>query len=194
MLIKKWPIITCVLIVTCIAVFVAEILFPEVDWREFAFVPANVWSRPWTFVTAHFLHVNLEHLVFNMIGLAFFGYYVETVVGRRGLLVAFVLGGVSGDFGSILTTSPLAASWGASDAILGLLGFLAAVDPSYPVRYFFFPGYRPAIVAAVTWGVIDFAFLLTTTGPVGYGAHIAGLVGGGLLGVFWRYFVCRKNE
>jgi membrane associated rhomboid family serine protease len=190
---RGWPIVTCVLIIICVAVFTAEVLFPDAGWREYAFIPANALSRPWTFATSIFLHASLDHLMFNMIALAFFGYYVETVVGRRSLLATFLLTGVLSGFGSILTTPSSAASWGASGAILGVLGFFAAVHPDYPVRYFFFPGYRPAIVAAITWGVLDFVFLLASTGPIGYGAHLAGLIAGGLLGACGRISKKRRE-
>lgn len=70
---KGWPIVTCVLIAICVMVFTAEVLFPDAGWREYALIPANALSRPWTLATSIFLHASLGHLVFNMIGLAFSG-------------------------------------------------------------------------------------------------------------------------
>ena len=179
---KEWPVVTCLLITVCFAVFAAQQLVPAEVWGEYVFVSKNAFSRPWTFVTSIFLHSDLDHLMFNMVGLAFFGYYVETVVGRKSLLIVFFSAGVAGAF-SIL---PLVGGLGASAAIMGTLGFLAVTNPDYPVKTFFIPWYRPALFLAILYGTFDFLYPFTLKEPIGYGAHLAGLFMGGLLGVYWK--------
>jgi len=64
----------------------------------------------WRFVTFQFLHANLSHLLFNMIGLWFFGPIVEDFLGSRKRFLAYYL--ICGIFGAILYL------------ILNLIGFL----------------------------------------------------------------------
>ena len=44
----------------------------------FIFFPAAMFVRPWTIITYMFLHGSITHLLFNMLGLYFFGSRVET--------------------------------------------------------------------------------------------------------------------
>ena len=45
------------------------------------FVPALLLARPWTLVTYMFLHAGFTHILFNMLGLYFFGPRVEQRIG-----------------------------------------------------------------------------------------------------------------
>lgn len=188
---KGWPIVTCVLIVVCVMVFIIQALVPAGVWAEYALVPANALSRPWTFVSYIFLHSSFDHLMFNLIFFAFWGYYAEIAVGKKGLLAAFLLAGILGGIGGMLIAYPLSMLVGASAAILGVSGFLAAIHPDYPVRLFL-PFYRPAISAVVFYWVFDFVYLLTSTHPTAYGAHLVGLAAGILLGIFWKRSSAKK--
>lgn len=64
----------------------------------------------WRFITFQFLHANLSHLLFNMIGLWFFGPIVEEALRSRKRFLAYYL--ICGIFGAILYL------------ILNLIGFL----------------------------------------------------------------------
>jgi membrane associated rhomboid family serine protease len=41
--------------------------------NQFVLVPALILERPWTVLTYQFLHAGGVHLLFNMVGLFFFG-------------------------------------------------------------------------------------------------------------------------
>jgi membrane associated rhomboid family serine protease len=123
--------------------------------------------------------------MFNLFGIAFFGYYVETAVGRRGLLMSFFLAGILSKSGTILTIPAHAASMGASAAIMGVLGFLAVIDPLHPVRFFTIL-HHPAISFVIIFGVLNLIGLFYPAGPIGYAAHLSGLIVGILLGIHWR--------
>lgn len=188
---RGWPIVTCVLIGICVSVFIIQVLVPKGVWVDHALMPANALSRPWTFVTYIFLHSSLTHLIFNLTFFVFFGYCVETAIGRKGLLIAFLSTGILGGFVGILITSSTTALVGASGAIMGVAGFLAAIYPAYPVRFFFFPGYRPAIFAVIFYGLFDLIYLFASDSQVASAAHLAGLIAGILLGLYWRI---RKSQ
>ncbi|HET9949990.1 MAG TPA: rhomboid family intramembrane serine protease, partial [Longimicrobiales bacterium] len=85
--------------------------------------PPWVLRYPWTLVTYMFLHAGIGHLLFNMLGLFFFGPRLETRLGSRRFLVLYFVSGLGG---ALLTFvfAPNAAVVGASAAVLGvLMGF-----------------------------------------------------------------------
>ena len=111
--------ITITLIVINVVIFFADQIFAKqapdgsrisllVPW--FA-VEAATLVKPWTwfqFLTYGFLHdiTGINHVLFNMIGLFFFGRIMEQRIGRmeflRFYLVAIVLGGIIGSSASLL--------------------------------------------------------------------------------------------
>jgi rhomboid family protein len=85
-------------------------------------VPALVLQRPWTIVSYMFLHGGTLHLLFNMLGLYFFGPRLEEEMGSRDFLLLYFISGIAGAALSFVT--PLSAIIGASGAVYGvLLGF-----------------------------------------------------------------------
>jgi len=73
---------------------------PAVVGMDQAFIPALAF-RPWTLVSYMFLHAGIGHLLFNMLGLFFFGPRLETKLGTRrflglyfgaGIVAALILG------------------------------------------------------------------------------------------------------
>ena len=79
----------------------------------------------WRLFTAMFLHVGLMHLLFNSLGLFIFGRLVERIYGPVQFAVIYVVAGLSGSVASY-TLNPIAIGAGASGAIFGVLGALAA--------------------------------------------------------------------
>src|SRR5688500_8338786 len=89
-------------------------------YAQFALVPFAVLIRPWTIVTYMFLHADLMHLFFNMIGLIFFGPRLEERLGGKDFLSLYFLGGVGGAAFSFFF-APAAAVVGASAAVYAVL-------------------------------------------------------------------------
>jgi membrane associated rhomboid family serine protease len=83
------------------------------------FIPALILDRPWTLVTYMFLHGGVWHLLFNMLGLFFFGPRLEDELGARDFLLLYFISGIAGALLSFLT--PTSAIVGASGAIYGVL-------------------------------------------------------------------------
>lgn len=85
--------------------------------------PPAVLVQPWTVVTYMFLHAGLGHLLFNMIGLFFFGPRLENRLGSKGFLWLYLLSGLGGAAFSFLFAREYPVV-GASAAVYGvLLGF-----------------------------------------------------------------------
>src|SRR3970040_679233 len=82
-------------------------------------VPAQIPERPWTLLTSAFLHADLMHLLFNMIGLFFFGPRLESELGGGRFLGLYFVSAVTAALASLFT--PFAAVVGASGAVFGVL-------------------------------------------------------------------------
>ena len=61
--------------------------------QQFALVPAEILQYPWTLVTYMFLHADTFHLLFNMLGLFFFGPRLEVEMGGRDFLLLYFIAG-----------------------------------------------------------------------------------------------------
>jgi membrane associated rhomboid family serine protease len=141
----------------------------------------------WRFFTFQFLHANFQHLLFNMLGLYFFGQMMETYLGRQRFLTFYLLCGVAGvaaylilwALGFLVSTAyvPLV---GASAGIFGILAAAAQVAPRATVMLMF----PPMPVDLRTWayillGLATLTVLFAGPNAGGEAAHL----GGALLGI-----------
>lgn len=86
----------------------------------FVFVPRLALFRPWTIVTYMFLHAGISHILFNMVGLFFFGSRVEERLGSKRFVQLYFISGISGALLSV-AFAPNAAIIGASAAVFGVM-------------------------------------------------------------------------
>lgn len=107
------------------------------------------------------------------------------MVGRQTFLMIFLISGVVGNLGYLITAiDPQVPAIGASGAVYGLLGALTVLAPFLLVYvYGFIP--LPVIVVAVFFGFADFAGLFVPNG-VANGAHLGGMFVGGAYGLYLR--------
>ena len=100
------------------------VFFPTTASRELQVLltlyPSVVLFRPWTLVTYMFVHGGWAHLLFNMIGLFFFGPRLESRLGSRGFLWLYFLSGIGGAVFSLIFARD-AGVVGASGAVYGVL-------------------------------------------------------------------------
>lgn len=151
------------------------------------FVPFIALDMPWMFVTSMFLHGGIQHIFFNMIALFFFGTYLENTIGGKNFFTLFLMGGIVGNLGYMLTASdPLIPALGASGAVYGIMGALALLRPFLIVFAYGMP--LPLIVATFFYALLDFAGLFVPSG-IAHGAHLAGLFVGGVAGIYLRMSV-----
>jgi membrane associated rhomboid family serine protease len=140
-----------------------------------AFSPAFILERPWTLITYMFVHDGTFHLLFNMLGLYFFGPRLEEEMGGRDFLLLYFLSGVAGGLLSFLT--PQVWIIGASGAVYGIFFGYA----------YFWPRERILI-----WGIIpvEARYLVvimtalslfggfTGGSSIAHFAHLGGFLGG----------------
>ena len=101
------------------------------------FGPLTTHGQWWRLLTAAFLHFGLTHLLMNVIILWQIGKLTERLFGHVGFTVAYVLAAVGASLTSLFW-NPMSVSAGASGAVFGLYGALAAFlllqRASIPIR------------------------------------------------------------
>lgn len=134
-------------------------------------------GQVWRLVTPLFVHGGILHLLVNMYSLNVLGPLVERLFGGRRMLAVYLLAGLGGSVFSLALTP--AASLGASGAIFGLLGALAAflalhrrdLGPAGQLQL-----RQLALVALINLG-------LGLTPGIDNAAHLGGLLSGAALAV-----------
>ena len=138
----------------------------------------------WRLVTPMFLHIGLMHLSVNMYSLYVMGPQVEKLYGTSRYVVIYVLAGIGGVLGSYGVDKVLmrgdGVSAGASGALFGLMGVLIVFGFRYRNEL---PGvFKQAFSPRVFLPVLVLNLVITFAIPfIDKGAHIGGLVVGGLL-------------
>jgi membrane associated rhomboid family serine protease len=177
--------VTISLIVICVAVFLAEGSMgvgssPQgALYRNGAlFGPAiDVGGDYYRLITSGFLHADLLHVGFNMLLLWLLGKELEPELGSPRFAALYFASLLAGAFGALIV-EPLALTVGASGAVFGLMGALAAILYSRGINPMQ-AGVGPLIVLNLVIG-----FLVP---GISWGGHIGGLIGGALIGFAFEY-------
>ena len=130
-------------------------------------VPVHEYYR---LVTSAFLHLDILHIGLNMYVLYWVGRLLEPAIGRVRFLTIYFTGLLAGSLGVIIV-SPLNPTAGASGAIFGLMGAAFAEAHRRGADQV-----RNQLVILI---VINLALTIGIPG-VSVGAHVGGLIGGGL--------------
>ena len=143
-----------------------------------ALVPAQVPLRPWTPFTYMFLHAGTFHLLFNMMGLFFFGPRLEARIGGTRFLRLYLVSGLSGALFSLAT--PHVPIVGASGAIFGVfVGFARYWPRAQVLIWGIVPVEARIMVILMTVLALMGGFGVGQSG-VAHFAHLGGFVGGWL--------------
>jgi rhomboid protease GluP len=133
-------------VIICVAVYLLHLGLTFIVDREALFSPSSFFDiggpswrvsmlaggthgsdltsgRPWTLITASFVHLNLLHIGFNMMWLMSLGRAASALWGTARFVIVFTLTGIGGFLlSNIMWGGPTA---GASCALFGLMGSLA---------------------------------------------------------------------
>lgn len=159
------------------------------EWLQLQLsVPASLEEllyKPWTLATYMFTHVELFHILFNMLVLYWFGRIFEDFLNTRQFTFTYLAGGL---FGAVLFIAfynifPAfedekynSVLVGASGSVMAIVAATATLVPDYSIRLLFFGNVRIKYIALV-YIAID---IIGMTG-LNAGGSIAHL-GGTLLG------------
>lgn len=163
------------LIVINAAVFLLQQARPVIT-QTFAFVPFLVASKPWTLITYMFLHADFGHILFNMLGLLFFGPRLEIELGERNFLLLYFVSGLTAALLSFV--NPFSAIIGASGAVYGVFMGFAYLWPRENI-------YIWGILPVQARWLVAFMTIMSLFGGFGFTvdniahfAHLGGFLGG----------------
>ena len=169
-----------ILLVSNIAVFVLQGMSPLVEGIGI-FVPQLILVRPWTIVTYMFLHGSFTHILFNMLGLYFFGAQVEDRMGSKRFTIMYFLAGISGALLSMIL-APGAALVGASAGVFGVMLSFARYWPDQPIHIWGIIPVPARLLVIITTVIAIWSGIGSTRGMgrgdnIAHFAHLGGYVG-----------------
>lgn len=145
----------------------------------------EILKRPWTPVTYMFLHTGFIHLLFNILGLYWFGRLFLYRLDGSQLLSVYLLGGLAGAVFYVVSYNlfPVFESvngllLGASASVFAILVAIAFYDPNNEIHLSFIGSFQLKYIALfyVLLSVIG----ISATNPGGNIAHLGG--------AFWGWF------
>lgn len=162
-------------------------------------VPASLpdlLREPWTLLTYMFSQYDLSHLFFNMMWLAWFGMFMQTVCGSAMLSGVYLAGGLGGAAAFLTwsaTSQPAMVSaglLGASASVMAVAVAITIIEPDRPVWLFWF-SLELKWVAAIMIAISLLCFSGYHAGSDA--AHLGGALMGVLCGVYYRLRVKKRS-
>jgi len=164
------------LLLANVAAFLVTGAMPEL-YRLLILYPPAILSRPWTLVSYMFLHAGIGHLVFNMIGLFFFGPRLEDRLGARGFLWLYFLSGLGGAVFSFIFARQYPVV-GASGAVYGILLGFALIWPREKIYIWGILPVEAWLLAALLVGGSLYSGITGSQSGTAHFAHLGGLAFG----------------
>jgi membrane associated rhomboid family serine protease len=167
-------------------------------YRMLTFVPALILERPWGLLTYMFLHGNFMHILFNMIGLFFFGPRLESRIGSRDFIRMYLLAGLAGallhlavGFGGAFVDMPFDPRIGLVGASGAVFGVLYGFAHYWPHERIYIWGVLPIpsrVMVIALAGISIYSGFTGAGAGIAHFAHLGGFVGG------WGYLKIRERR
>lgn len=194
------PPVTKALLIVNVVLFLIDVMSKgEMDrygvltrYGAFAVQSAIFEGRIYEFLTFQFLHGHITHIIFNSIGLYFFGPLMERWWGSKKFLVFYLLSGAGGAvFYAVLVLAGVFGDpglVGASAGIYGIIVGVAVIAPQAKVQLLFPPvTLTMRNLALIVLGIAVFSIVTGWGGNAGGEAgHLGGAIVGFLLVKFPR--------
>ena len=186
---RPGPIVARLLLINLV-VFFLRIVFQDSLMHWFAAVPAR-WWEVWRYITFQFLHADLFHILFNMIGLYFLGMLLEAGWGSRRFLIFYLACGAVAGVAHVVMAFAMHRGYGtfligASGGVYAVVLACAVFYPQVRVIVFLFP--MPIRFAAALFLGIAVYFTLQEIASGGMMrssvSHVAHLGGAAAAGVW----------
>ncbi len=165
-----------------IMIIAANVIFSLKGFKDFSFFEKYKFNiggikrgEQVRMISSGFLHVDMQHLLFNMITLYFFANGVIYRVGGFNFFLIY--------FGSLLASSLLTyyfhkneyhySAVGASGAVTGVLYSAIMFDPWMQINFFI-----PGFVFGIIYLLYSIYGMKNRVGNIGHDAHFGGAIGG----------------
>lgn len=138
----------------------------------------------WQLVTFQFLHLNLWHLIGNLLSLWFFGRFVEAVLGTKRFLLAYFLAGCAGGLlqGTLMVLFPQHFGllvFGASAGASGIFAIFCMMESHAEIRWNFILPIQARVMFYIVAGIsLFFTLVPTPRESVAHAAHLGGIIAG----------------
>jgi len=160
-------------------------------------IPASIpalWIKPWTLLTYMFLHIDIWHILFNMLWLYWFGRIFMEFLPSRQLVMIYFLGGICGGlfyvfafniFPVFYAIVPVSFALGASASVMAIVSAIAVYVPNYTIQLFLIGRLKIIYLAGILF-VFDF-FMIPSGNAGGHIAHIGGALFGAIYIFLYRF-------
>ena len=178
------------LIIANVLIFFVNSMMPTTR-IYLALVPGLVIERGfiWQFFTYMFTHANMRHILYNMLGLFFFGHQLEQRLGSYEFLLYYVLtgllAGIFSFFVYVATGGYAVVLLGASGAVFAVLLAFATFYPDARIFIMGIIPVRASVLVLIYTGIEIFSQLFGSRTGVAHLTHLAGF------GFGFLYFVLR---
>ncbi len=143
-------------------------------------------SRPWTLLTYMFVHVDIFHLIFNMLWLYMFGSVFMLTGMARQLITLYLGGGFAGALFFLSRSSFYWITWGSHAWLVGSSASVMAIITATAILH---PNYRWNMIligeVALKW-VAVVIIALTLIGSGSFAAHAGGAIAGVMFAVMLK--------
>ncbi len=131
-------------------------------------------------LTSGFLHVDISHLLFNMLTLYFFAGVVITWFGAGKFLIIYLASLLTGSLLALFfhKDEPYYSAVGASGAVTGILYAAILLQPTMQLGIMFIPIPVPAYVVGIGYLLYSIYGMKKRLGNIGHTAHFGGAIGG----------------
>jgi membrane associated rhomboid family serine protease len=137
--------------------------------------------QPWSILTSIFLHEEIRHFLFNIMGLYLFGNIVADLIGDRKILPIYLLGGLAGNLIYLISAHffPYIGGYalGASGAIMALGGAALIIAPEYRVVLLLLGEVKLKYIVFVML-LLDMVGIADQVNTGGHAAHLGGFIMG----------------
>ncbi|MEJ6624238.1 MAG: rhomboid family intramembrane serine protease [Flavobacteriaceae bacterium] len=135
--------------------------------------------------TSAFLHVDINHLIFNLFTFYFFADVVIWKLGSIALLVVYLVSLMAGSYFGLFIhkKEPHYSAVGASGAVTGVLYAAIFLMPEMRLGIFFIPIPFPAYIVGLGYMLYTIYGMKKRTGNIGHSAHFGGAIGGLIIAI-----------
>ena len=166
--------------------------------KKYLFLPADTslfLSKPWTLITYMFIHIDLLHILFNLIWLYFGSQLFLRYLNQRQLYTTYILGGICGGLFFMVSYNlfPVfkesvseATAIGASAGVLSIFVAISTYKPNSIIQMPLLGNVQLKYIA-ISLVILD----ILSVGPENPGGHIAH-IGGALFG--FLYILLLRNK